>query len=152
MIRPIASVTHSSHFSTAMAVYFPEQDSAALRQALSARPKGRLVACLCADWCGTCKTYMSGFAALAARFPEDCFVWIDVETHSDRLGEDIDIENFPTVLIQPIAGGAPHFYGTVLPHLEVLERMLVRGAAMPTIASEIPEVLPWILDPDSSHD
>jgi hypothetical protein len=65
---------------------------------------------------------------LAARYPDDCFVWIDIETHADRLGEDIDIENFPTVLIQPIAGGAPHFYGTVLPHLEVLDRMLARGS------------------------
>ncbi len=92
-----------------MTVYFPEQDAAALRQALAARPAGRLVACLCADWCGTCKDYMSGFAALAARYPGDCFVWIDIETHADRLGEDIDIENFPTVLIQPVAGGDPHF-------------------------------------------
>ena len=129
-----------------MTVYFPEQDAAALRQALAARPAGRLVACLCADWCGTCKDYMSGFAALAARYPGDCFVWIDIETHADRLGEDIDIENFPTVLIQPVAGGDPHFYGTVLPHLELLERMLDRGASMPTAASEIPEVLDWLLE------
>ncbi|SFC67770.1 Thiol-disulfide isomerase or thioredoxin [Cupriavidus sp. OV038] len=133
-------------FSTAMTVYFPEQDAAALRQALAARPAGRLVACLCADWCGTCKDYMSGFAALAARYPGDCFVWIDIETHADRLGEDIDIENFPTVLIQPVAGSDPHFYGTVLPHLEVLERMLDRGASMPAAASEIPEVLDWLLE------
>jgi thiol-disulfide isomerase/thioredoxin len=133
-------------FSTAMTVYFPEQDASALRQALAARPAGRLVACLCADWCGTCKDYMSGFAALAARYPGDCFVWIDIETHADRLGEDIDIENFPTVLIQPVAGGDPHFYGTVLPHLEVLERMLDRGASMPAAASEIPEVLDWLLE------
>ena len=127
-----------------MAVYFPEQHPAALRQALAERPQGRLVACLCAEWCGTCKTYLPGFAALAARHPADCFVWIDVETHSDFLGEAIDVENFPTVLIQPIAGGAPHFYGTVLPHLDVLDRMLTRKAAMPA-ASDYPEVLPWLL-------
>ncbi|WP_423192633.1 thioredoxin family protein [Cupriavidus sp. H18C2] len=128
-----------------MAVYFPEQDPATVRQALLARPQGRLVACLCADWCGTCKEYQPGFAALAARYPDDCFVWIDVETHSDYLGEDIDIENFPTVLIQPIAGGAPQFYGTVLPHLDVLERMLARGASMGAPASDVPKVLPWLL-------
>lgn len=133
-------------FQTAMTVYFPERDPDALRQALTARPQGRLVACLCADWCGTCKDYLSGFAALAARHPGDCFVWIDIETHSDRLGEDIDIENFPTVLIQPVGGGDVHFYGTVLPHLEVLERMLDRGASMPAGASQIPEVLDWLLE------
>jgi thiol-disulfide isomerase/thioredoxin len=129
-----------------MAVYFPEQDAAAVRHALLARPQGRLVACLCAEWCGTCKEYLPGFAALAARYQDDCFVWIDVETHSDYLGEDIDIENFPTVLIQPIAGGAPQFYGTVLPHLDVLDRMLARSEAMAATASEIPEVLPWLLE------
>ncbi len=134
-----------------MAVYFPEQDPDGLRQALIARRSGRLVACLCADWCGTCKEYMDGFAALAARHPNDCFVWIDIETHSDRLGEDIDIENFPTVLIQPVAGGAPHFYGTVLPHLNILDRMLVRGAAMPAAPSEFPEVLSWLLEPGAAH-
>lgn len=128
-----------------MAVYFPEQDAAALRQALQALPQGRLVACLCAAWCGTCKDYLPGFAALAARYPGDCFVWIDVETHSDYLGEDIDIENFPTVLIQPIAGGAPQFYGTVLPHLDVLDRMLGRAGTMAGAAPDIPEVLPWLL-------
>ncbi|RZT38409.1 thioredoxin family protein [Cupriavidus agavae] len=128
-----------------MAVYYPEQDPGAVSRALAERPGGRLVACLCADWCGTCKQYQDGFAVLAARYPNDCFVWIDVETHSDTLGEDIDIENFPTVLIQPVAGGAPHFYGTVLPHLDVLDRMLARGAAMPAAASQFPEVLPWLL-------
>lgn len=134
-----------------MTVYFPEQDPAAVRQALATRPQGRLVACLCADWCGTCKEYLDGFATLAARYPGDCFVWIDIETHSDYLGEDIDIENFPTVLIQPIAGGAPHFYGTVLPYLDVLDRMLARGQAMPAAASDIPEVLSWLLGPGASQ-
>lgn len=135
-----------------MAVYFPEQNADVLRQALRARPQGRLVACLCAEWCGTCKEYLPGFAALAARYPDDCFVWIDVETHSDYLGEDIDIENFPTVLIQPVAGGAPQFYGTVLPHLDVLERMLMRGGAMSPPASETPEVLSWLLGEVTGND
>ena len=134
-----------------MAVYFPEQDPAGLRQALAARPQGRLVACLCAEWCGTCKEYLAVFVALAARYPNDCFAWIDIETHSDRLGEDIDIENFPTVLIQPIAGGAPQFYGTVLPHLDVLDRMLARGAAMRAAASEFPEVLSWLREPNTGQ-
>lgn len=128
-----------------MTVYFPERDAAALRRALQDRPDGRLVACLCAAWCGTCKDYEAGFAALAARHPADCFVWIDIETHADYLGDDVDIENFPTLLVQRVAGGEPDFYGTVLPHLEVLERMLVRGAKMPAPAADMPEVLEWLL-------
>ncbi len=127
-----------------MTVYFPEQDPGAIAQALAARPQGRLVACLCAAWCGTCGTYQEAFTSLAARFSGDCFVWIDIETHADRLG-DLDIDNFPTVLVQPAAGGRPQFYGTLLPHIEVLERMLARGAAMPVAAgAEVPEVLDWL--------
>ena len=38
-----------------------------------------LVACLCAAWCGTCRDYRAGFEALAARFPEARFLWLDVE-------------------------------------------------------------------------
>ncbi|WP_020206584.1 MULTISPECIES: thioredoxin family protein [Cupriavidus] len=127
-----------------MTVYFPEHNAGELAQALAARAQGRLVACLCAAWCGTCRDYLEALQALAARFPDDCFVWIDIETHADRLG-DLDIENFPTVLVQPAAGGAPQFYGTLLPHIEVLERMLARGAAMTLPAgAEIPDVLAWL--------
>ncbi|CAG9173738.1 hypothetical protein LMG23992_02530 [Cupriavidus laharis] len=127
-----------------MTVYFPERDLAAIGAALSARPQGRLVACLCAQWCGTCRDYLQAFSALAARHPEDCYVWIDIETHADRLG-DIDIENFPTLLVQPVAGGPTQFYGTLLPHIEVLERMLARGMAMPAAQEDVPEVLEWLL-------
>ncbi|MGO4327712.1 thioredoxin family protein [Cupriavidus sp. 2TAF22] len=133
-----------------MTVYFPEHNAGEIAQALAARPQGRLVACLCAEWCGTCKDYLEALRRLAARFPQDCFVWIDIETHADRLG-DLDIENFPTVLVQPAAGGAPQFYGTLLPHIEVLERMLARGAAMRLAAgTELPEVLEWLQAGDSN--
>ncbi len=127
-----------------MTVYFPERDAGAIADCLAARPQGRLVACLCAQWCGTCRDYLVALTALAERHPDDCFVWIDIETHADALG-DIDIENFPTVLVQPAAGGTPQFYGTLLPHIEVLERMLTRGAAMPAPAEDVPEVLDWLL-------
>ncbi|AOY92283.1 thiol reductase thioredoxin [Cupriavidus sp. USMAA2-4] len=128
-----------------MTVYLPERDADALAQALSDRPQGRLVACLCAAWCRTCGEYQAAFAAVAAQYPRDCFVWIDVETHADRLG-DLDIENFPTILVQPITGGAPQFYGTLLPHAEVLQRMLGRDVSMQGTAQELPDVLDWLLE------
>jgi thioredoxin-like negative regulator of GroEL len=126
-----------------MPVYFPERDPEAIAAALAARPEGRLVACLCAAWCGTCTEYLATLSRLAERYPQDCFVWIDVETHADALG-DLDIENFPTVLVQPIAEDAPHFYGVMLPHLDVLERMLARGAAMRTADPAAPDLLGWL--------
>lgn len=84
-------------------------------------PESLLVACLCADWCGTCREYQPKFAELSARFPQCAFVWIDIEEHSEFVGDE-DIENFPTLLIQSAAGVA--FYGPMLPHIGHLERLL----------------------------
>lgn len=131
-----------------MAVYFPERDAAAIAAALRAHPDGRLVACLCAEWCGTCRDYLAVWRDLAERHPDDCFVWIDIETHADALG-DIDIENFPTVLVQDAAGGVPRFYGTLLPHADTLARLLSRGATMPAGGEPPPDLLGW-LNPDGS--
>ena len=57
-----------------------------------------LVACLCAAWCDTCNAYRSAFEALAEKHPDKCFCWIDIEDQAS-LVEDIDIENFPTILV-----------------------------------------------------
>ncbi len=124
----------------------PETDAARLRERLAhtAETGGRLVACLCAEWCGTCKSYRKTFADLAAQHPADCFVWIDIETHADHLG-DVDIENFPTLLIQSASAAKNvQFYGTVLPHANVLERMLARDGGTAHAAEEVPEVLDWL--------
>ena len=80
-----------------------------------------LVACLCAAWCGTCRDYQAGFHALAERFPAARFLWIDVEDDAD-LVDDYDVENFPTLLIQ--RDDTVVFFGTMLPHLELLQRTL----------------------------
>ena len=96
-----------------------------------------LVACLCAEWCLTCKAYRDTLAAVAAAHPGVSFVWVDIEDHADALESDAheapDIVNFPTLLL--LRGAAPLFFGTVLPHANVLERMLVPAqlAAMPEL-------------------
>ena len=38
-----------------------------------------LVACLCANWCGTCRDYRPLFVQLTDTFPDVHFVWIDIE-------------------------------------------------------------------------
>ena len=81
-----------------------------------------IVACLCAAWCGTCGSYRATFDALAARHPEMVFVWIDIEDQADVVG-DLDIDNFPTLLIQK--RGLVSFFGTVLPDVNVAERLIV---------------------------
>ncbi len=84
-----------------------------------------LVACLCAEWCGSCRDYRATFAALAAQFAADAeFAWIDVEDDADALG-DSDIDDFPTLLIADAQ--ALRFFGPVTPQAQTAER-LVRQA------------------------
>ncbi len=92
-----------------------------------------LVACLCADWCGSCREYRPTFDALAARFASEAeFAWIDIEDESDALG-DPDIENFPTLLVADAE--SLRFFGAVTPQPGTIER-LIRSAiegALPTV-------------------
>ncbi len=87
---------------------------------------GRLiVACLCAEWCGACREYRATFEALSAQFAGRAdFAWIDVEDEADALG-DLDVENFPTLLIAE--GRTLRFLGVVTPQPQTAER-LVKGA------------------------
>jgi protein-disulfide isomerase-like protein with CxxC motif len=68
--------------------------------------------------------------------PQARFVWVDVEEHDDLL-QDLDIENFPTLLIADAQQQA-RFAGTVLPHLETLQRMCKAALAgdLPLVTDE----------------
>ena len=81
-----------------------------------------IVACLCAAWCGTCGSYRAAFEQLAARHPDKHFVWIDIEDQADVVG-DLDVDNFPTLLIQ--RHDVVAFFGTVLPDAALAERLLL---------------------------
>jgi thioredoxin 1 len=80
-----------------------------------------LVACLCAEWCDTCVAYRPGFLAMAERFPRAEFRWVDIEDDAEAV-EDIDVENFPTILVR--RGEQTLFHGVMLPHHEHLQRLL----------------------------
>lgn len=80
-----------------------------------------LVACLCAQWCGTCREYRPGFEALAAKLPDVGFVWVDVEDEAEVVDE-IDVDNFPTLVIQ--RGSDVLFCGPMLPQIHLLERLI----------------------------
>jgi thiol-disulfide isomerase/thioredoxin len=106
-----------------------DTDAAAIAQRLN-QPNTALVACLCAQWCGTCRDYEAAFDQLAQAHPQTCFVWIDIETHADQLDEfDFDVENFPTILIED--DDTRRFFGTVLPHARIVERMLTELSTLP---------------------
>src|SRR6185295_6335745 len=99
-----------------------------------------LVACLCAEWCGSCREYRATFEALQARFAAVAeFAWIDIEDESDALG-DPGIENFPTLLLAD-AGGL-RFLGAVTPHAATAERLVENALAgeLPAIDGEEAEL------------
>jgi len=75
---------------------------------------------LCAQWCGVCRDYRS-FVDASHRSSGAQWVWIDIETHSDALG-DLDIENFPTLLVTE--GDQVRFLGTITPQPELAERLM----------------------------
>ena len=79
------------------------------------------VTCLCAEWCGTCREYRTPFFALAERFPQADFVWLDVEYDAEQVGS-LEVENFPTLRIE--REGQVLFFGVMLPHAEHLSRLL----------------------------
>lgn len=74
---------------------------------------------LCAQWCGVCRDYRPFVEAQTTLDTQ--WVWVDVETHADLLG-DLDVENFPTLLITE--AGAVRFLGSVTPQPEVAQRLL----------------------------
>jgi thiol-disulfide isomerase/thioredoxin len=84
-----------------------------------------LVACLCAEWCGTCREYRAVFDAAEARHAEDArFGWVDVEDEPDVPGA-LDIETFPTLLIA--RGDVVLFYGPLTPQAGVLARTIEKA-------------------------
>ena len=98
-----------------------------------------LVACLCANWCGTCRDYSATFDAAAAALGADghC-VWIDIEDDAE-LVDNVDVENFPTLLIA--RDGRLLFFGTITPQPAMLARLVSSALAdaLPAPAS-MPEV------------
>jgi thiol-disulfide isomerase/thioredoxin len=82
-----------------------------------------LLACLCADWCGTCRDYRALFAALQAEFgAAAAFAWVDIEDDDEALGT-VEVDDFPTLLIA--RGEQIVFFGTVMPHLQTARRLLL---------------------------
>ena len=80
-----------------------------------------IVACLCAEWCSSCREYRDTFDQVARDFAGVRFVWIDVEDQA-ALVEGIDVENFPTVLIASSEG--PLFLGPLTPQPDILARLV----------------------------
>ena len=107
-------------------------------------PLPLLVACLCAEWCGTCRDYRPLMVQALASFGPGSVTtaWVDIEDDDEVVGT-LDIENFPTLLIA--RGDAVLFFGTVTPHGQTLTRLVQQAlqghlAAPPVAPAEAAEV------------
>lgn len=87
-----------------------------------------LVACLCAQWCGTCRDYRAVMQQVLAAHPADVLrpVWIDIEDLDEVVG-DVEINDFPTLLLA--RDDELLFYGTLTPHAQTLERLVLAALA-----------------------
>jgi thiol-disulfide isomerase/thioredoxin len=79
------------------------------------------IACLCAQWCGSCRSYQATFEEVRSRFPGHRFVWLDIED-ADEVPAALDVEKFPTMLVA--RGETPLFFGVLLPHASHLSRLI----------------------------
>lgn len=85
------------------------------------------VVCLCAAWCGVCRDYAAPFDETALAFgAQAAFARLDIEDEAELLG-DVDVENFPTLLIA--RGAHPLFFGTITPHAQTLARLVQSALA-----------------------
>lgn len=98
---------------------YPSADLLVIQRKIQETPW--LIACLCAAWCGTCKSYQVDFEQLQTAHQDKCFAWIDIEDHAD-LVDDLDIENFPTILIE--YQNKVLFLGTMLPDASLVHRLI----------------------------
>jgi thiol-disulfide isomerase/thioredoxin len=119
-----------------MTCYFPDTPTLAQRLVTD---DVTLVLCFCAAWCDTCKEYQPKFEGLSERHPDACFVWVDIEDHPELLGDE-DVENFPTIAI--VDKTEVRFMGTILPHIEHLDRLIgAMHASGSSQETDLPETL-----------
>ena len=81
-----------------------------------------LIACLCAAWCDTCQSYRQQFNELRQNHRDKIFAWNDIEDHSELI-DDLDIENFPTILIE--YDSKVLFLGTMLPDASLVHKLIL---------------------------
>ena len=84
-----------------------------------------LVACLCAQWCGVCRDWQPQFTALAERFPQARWLWVDVEDQADAQ-DGYEPENFPVLAVQR---GTTLLYCATLPQQIATWERTIRAVA-----------------------
>jgi thioredoxin reductase (NADPH) len=89
---------------------------------------------VCAAWCDTCNAFRPAFEAIARPRPRLRFLWLDIEDDAALCG-DVDVENFPTLLIY--RGAATLHFGVSLPHEATVARLVDEMASRTTAVADV---------------
>ncbi len=119
--------------------FMPEKDIRLISKMLSEGQ--RLVVCFCADWCSSCHTWQDSFSRLAQQYPEECFVWLDIDKHPDMVA-DIDLETLPVMLVQDEE--RIYFLGTIKSESLIVEKILQSQSLVMNVRS--PGVRDYLLE------
>jgi thioredoxin 1 len=95
------------------------------------------VACLCADWCGSCRDYRARFEQVGRGFPGAEFVWVDIEDMADVV-DPIEVDNFPTLMV--VVANEVRFFGSITPQTETLQRLVQAQRDAPPASPADPAV------------
>lgn len=76
---------------------------------------------MCADWCNNCNDWKNPLIALSEKYPNDFFIWMDIERHSDMVSE-VDLDTLPVLLVQK--NNDIIFLGAVVPRVNTIIPLL----------------------------
>ena len=102
-------------------IYYPEDNIQQTGEFISANNDNKLVVCLCADWCNNCNDWKNPLIALSEKYPNDFFIWMDIERHSDTVSE-VDLDTLPVLLVQK--NNDIIFLGAVVPRVNTIIPLL----------------------------
>lgn len=102
-------------------IYYPEDNIQQIGEFISANNDNKLVVCLCADWCSHCNDWKNPLIALSEKYPNDFFIWMDIERHSDMVSE-VDLDTLPVLLVQK--NNDIIFLGAVVPRVNTIIPLL----------------------------
>ncbi|MDD8349507.1 hypothetical protein LAW87_22620 [Escherichia coli] len=102
-------------------IYYPEDNIQQIGEFISANNDNKLVVCLCTDWCNNCNDWKNPLIALSEKYPNDFFIWMDIERHSDMVSE-VDLDTLPVLLVQK--NNDIIFLGAVVPRVNTIIPLL----------------------------
>ncbi|EJH7015835.1 hypothetical protein NFT50_004404 [Salmonella enterica] len=108
-------------------IYLPEENIHQIGTFFHTNKKNKLIVCLCADWCNNCNEWKDGFTSLSEQYPDDFFIWLDIEQYPDMVSS-IDLDILPVLLVQK--NNDILFLGAIQPRVDAVIPLLNTESAV----------------------